>query len=74
MRKQPDPQLVEFLKEFVERTGGSSFTLITPRVCDRCGDDSREAFPSLWGFEGDWEDLCNDCFEKLMLIEESEGG
>lgn len=49
--------------------GVEGFTVIFNRVCDNCGDDSREAMP-LHGEYGDgrhYSYLCMDCFESLGL-------
>lgn len=47
--------------------GDMAITISTPRICDRCKDESKEAFPYyVTGSDGvRYPDLCNDCFDEV---------
>ena len=67
MRKSLDEKTVAGLGEMVKAIGGDGpFHILTPRICDRCKDEEKEAFPygSIMA-TGKYNDLCNDCFEIL---------
>lgn len=47
----------------------------TLRICDRCKDESKEAFPYyVVGSDGvRYPDLCNDCFDEVSPVTFLEG-
>lgn len=68
MRKEPSPELVEIFAKIAKALGAEGgFHIIMPRVCDRCQNDEKEAFPfHVYDHMGQfWKDLCNGCFEEL---------
>lgn len=69
MKKQPDQRLIELFDDLARQLGATGYTVTMPRICDRCKNEDKEAFPfiDIWGAgEEEYEDLCNDCFEELM--------
>lgn len=55
--------------------GDVAITISTPRICDRCKDESKEAFP--YYVTGNdrvrYPDLCNDCFDEVSPVTFLEG-
>lgn len=64
MRKPLSPELEQVLADLAKAVGGDGpFYVLTPRICDKCGDESKEAFP--YGIVDDgkeYQHLCNECF------------
>lgn len=83
MKKKISDELAAALGEMAKAVGKAvgddgPFHIITPRICDLCKDEDKEAFP--YGAvvaTGKYNDLCNDCYdalekEAMQAIEEIE--
>lgn len=65
--RELSPETLQAIASVAQAMGATSFTVTTPRICDHCQFDGREAFPyyvkDIYGRE--WAHLCNPCFDLL---------
>jgi hypothetical protein len=74
MNLYPTQETRGALVDAAKSLGATSIHIVPVRVCDHCGDDSREAFPqNAEDYNGVlYQHLCNECYDALVVAQNND--